>query len=170
MSQPLEIGDYSLVGGQPLTERIFNASIWPKPETQPCLPLYQDNWLDSQQKPPPPKPAATLLPPEPPKNPAARLLPSTSGERKKFPMGTGLLDYFPDALVLLRHKCAARMLGIWAAQYGHRDSVLTSATSNRRRMVAIEFGMWRSGRKGGASGSVTLGYGRCREQRGGTRS
>ena len=27
-----------------------------------------------------------------------RLLPNDSAERKKFPMGTGLLDYFPDAL------------------------------------------------------------------------
>jgi Domain of unknown function (DUF5664) len=27
-----------------------------------------------------------------------RMLPSKSGERKIFPMGTGLLDYFPDAL------------------------------------------------------------------------
>jgi hypothetical protein len=30
---------------------------------------------------------------------------------------------------------------ILAAQQGHRDSVLTSATINRRRMVATEFGM-----------------------------
>ena len=56
------------------------------------------------------------------------------------------------------------------AQQGHRESVLTSATINRRRTVAIEFGIWRSGRKGGTSGSITGGYGRLREQRGGTRS
>ena len=37
----------------------------------------------------------------------------------------------------------------------------------RRRRVAIEFGMWRSGRIGGASGSVTFGNGRFREDRGG---
>ena len=37
-------------------------------------------------------------------------------------------------------------------------------------MVAIEFGMWRSGRNGGTPGSITVGYGRLREQRGGTRS
>ena len=37
-------------------------------------------------------------------------------------------------------------------------------------MVAIEFGMCRSGRKGGSSGSVTVGYGKLREQPGGTRS
>src|SRR3981189_2835758 len=36
----------------------------------------------------------------------------------------------------------------------------------RLRMVAIELGMCRSGRIGGASGSVTLGNGRSREGRG----
>lgn len=41
---------------------------------------------------------------------------------------------------------------------------------NRRRMVAIEFGIWRSGRKGGTSGSIIDGYDKLREQRGGTRS
>jgi hypothetical protein len=29
-------------------------------------------------------------------------------------------------------------------------------------MVAIEFGMWRSGRNGGSSGSVTVGNGKFR--------
>src|ERR1700730_10394493 len=38
----------------------------------------------------------------------------------------------------------------------------------RRRMVAIEFGMCRSGRIGGAPGSVTVGNGRSREWRGET--
>ena len=33
----------------------------------------------------------------------------------------------------------------------------TSALIKRMRMVAIEFGMWRSGRKGGSSGSITVG-------------
>ena len=37
-------------------------------------------------------------------------------------------------------------------------------------MVAIEFGMWRSVRSGGASGSITLGNGRLREEPCGTRS
>jgi Putative MetA-pathway of phenol degradation len=32
-------------------------------------------------------------------------------------------------------------------------------------MVEIEFGMWRSGRTGGISGSVTIGNGRSRERR-----
>jgi hypothetical protein len=40
-----------------------------------------------------------------------------------------------------------------------------------RRMVAIEFGMWRSVRGGGgAAGSVTGGNGKFFEQPGGTRS
>ena len=74
-------------------------------------------------------------------------------------------------LVLLRHeRFRCGHLWIWAAQQGQRDSVLTSATINRRRIVAIEFGIWRSGRKGGTSGSITVEYGRLREQRGGTRS
>jgi hypothetical protein len=33
------------------------------------------------------------------------------------------------------------------AQVEHPDSVLTSATIKRRRMAAIEFGIWRSGRE-----------------------
>ena len=48
--------------------------------------------------------------------------------------------------------------------------VLASATVRRRRRVAIESGMWRSGRIGGASGSVTFGNGRFREDRGAARS
>jgi hypothetical protein len=36
-----------------------------------------------------------------------------------------------------------------------------------RRMVAIEFGMWRSVRSGGAAGSVTGGNGKFFEQLGG---
>jgi hypothetical protein len=63
-----------------------------------------------------------------------------------------------------------RPLRIGAAQQGHRISVLASATINLRRIVAIEFGTWHSVRKGGASGSVTVGNGKFFEQRGGTRS
>jgi hypothetical protein len=44
-----------------------------------------------------------------------------------------------------------------AHQQGHRGMVLTSALIRRARMVAIELGMWRSGRKGGCSGSTTFG-------------
>jgi hypothetical protein len=67
------------------------------------------------------------------------------------------------ALLLLHHKSLGCVfLGIGAAQHGHRDSVATSATIRCRRMVATEFGMWRSGRNGGSSGSVTVGNGRLR--------
>src|SRR5215467_4189619 len=71
-------------------------------------------------------------------------------------------------LVLLRHKfrrVAARRRGVW--QQGHRSSVLARAMARRRLRVAIEFGMWRSGRTGSASGSVTVGKGRFLELRGG---
>jgi hypothetical protein len=79
--------------------------------------------------------------------------------------------YSDRLLVLLHHKFLREgFLAIGAAQHGHRDRVLTSATINCRRMVAIEFGTWRSGRNGGASGSVTVGNGKVLEQRGGTRS
>jgi putative transposase len=40
----------------------------------------------------------------------------------------------------------------------------------RRRIVAIELGICRSGWIGGASGSVTIGNGKFLEHRGGTRS
>ena len=61
-------------------------------------------------------------------------------------------------LVLLHHKVCRRIrLAIGAAQHGHRGSLLTRAAISRRRTVAIEFGMCRSGRRGGASGSVTVG-------------
>jgi hypothetical protein len=44
-------------------------------------------------------------------------------------------------LFLLRHKfsCCER-LPIGAAQHGHRESVPASATTNRLRIVAMEFG------------------------------
>jgi hypothetical protein len=81
-------------------------------------------------------------------------------------------DYFVAfLLVLLHHKFRRDVfLPIEAAQQGHRDRDLTSATIKRRRMVAIEFGTWRSGRNGGASGSVTVGNGKFLEPRRGTRS
>jgi hypothetical protein len=62
------------------------------------------------------------------------------------------------ALVLLHHKILCReCLAIGAEQHGHRGRVLTRAAIRRRRMVAIELGIWRSGRSGGAAGSVTIG-------------
>src|SRR5262245_22641080 len=56
-------------------------------------------------------------------------------------------------LVLLCHKfrCLLR-----AAQHGQRESVVARAATNLRRIVAIEFGTWRSGRNGGSSGLVTF--------------
>ena len=43
-----------------------------------------------------------------------------------------------------------------AAQHGQRDSIVARAATNLRRIVAIEFGTWRSGRNGGSSGLVTF--------------
>src|SRR4029077_11767685 len=64
-------------------------------------------------------------------------------------------DYSDRLLVLLHHKVCGRMcLAVEAAQHGHRGNLRTRIAISRRRMVAIEFGMCRSGRRGGASGSV----------------
>src|ERR1700704_4299227 len=61
------------------------------------------------------------------------------------------------ALILLRHKFWRLCLAAFRPQQGHRGRVFTSALIKRTRMVAIEFGMWRSGRKGGSSGAITVG-------------
>src|SRR3954464_15538870 len=55
------------------------------------------------------------------------------------------------------------------AQHGHRSRLRARATVSLLRMVAIEFGTCRSGRIGGASGSITRGKGNRRELRGGRR-
>src|SRR5258705_9840569 len=73
-------------------------------------------------------------------------------------------------LVLLRHKFIRSRRAAEARQQGHRGKRLTSASMMRRRTGAVEFGTWRSGRNGGSSGSVTVGYGKLREPRGGRRS
>jgi hypothetical protein len=73
-------------------------------------------------------------------------------------------------LVLLRHRFARERRAVEPPQHGQRGKHLMIAAMSLRRMVAIEFEMCRSGRKGGSSGSVTVGYGKLREQRGGTRS
>jgi hypothetical protein len=74
------------------------------------------------------------------------------------------------SLVLLRHKREGRACPPRGApQHGHRGRRLAIAKISFLRMVAIELGMCRSGRNGGSSGSVTAGYGKLREQRGGTR-
>ena len=75
-----------------------------------------------------------------------------------------------DVLVLLCHKFLGRdRLAMGTAQHGHRGRVLTRAAMRRRRMVAIEFGTWRSGRSGGSAGSVTVGCAKFLEHPGGTR-
>jgi hypothetical protein len=56
-------------------------------------------------------------------------------------------------VIIFRRPC----LAAFAPQHGHRGRVLVIALIRRRRMVAIELGMWRSGRKGGSSGSITVG-------------
>ena len=75
-----------------------------------------------------------------------------------------------DGLILLRYKLLRARCTAALPQHGQRGKRVTIAAMSLRRMVAIEFGMCRSGRKGGSSGSVTVGYGKLREQRGGTRS
>jgi hypothetical protein len=58
------------------------------------------------------------------------------------PYSSMMNDKTRKILVLLRHE-RLRYWCLWisAAQQGHRDRVLTRATINLRRMVAIEFGM-----------------------------
>jgi hypothetical protein len=74
-------------------------------------------------------------------------------------------------LVLLRNKrLRGEYIRLGAEQHGHRGSVWTMLVMIRRRMAATEFGICRSGRKGGAPGSVTVEYGKLPEQRGATRS
>src|SRR6266404_3544158 len=73
-------------------------------------------------------------------------------------------------IVLLSYKLRRPRCTAAAPQQGQRGKRVTIAAMSLRRMVAIEFGMCRSGRKGGSSGSVTVGYGKLREQSGGTRS
>src|SRR4051812_46302372 len=65
---------------------------------------------------------------------------------------------FARRLILLRHErewCGG--LRKWVAQHGHRSRLWARATVSLRRMVAIEFGTCRSGRIGGAAGSITGG-------------
>ncbi len=70
------------------------------------------------------------------------------------------------SLILLRHKFRRLYFASRVRQQGHRGTVIRRASINRRRMVAMEFGMCRSVRSGSPSGSVTVGNGRLREERG----
>ena|SRR5215471_14986125 len=67
--------------------------------------------------------------------------------------GTMPIQFSNCTLLLLCHKF--RYL-FRAAQHGQRDSIVARAATNLRRIVAIEFGTWRSGRNGGSSGLVTF--------------
>jgi hypothetical protein len=60
-------------------------------------------------------------------------------------------------LVLLRHKLRRFPLVRSVPQQGQRGRCLTRATIIRRLSVVMEFGICRSGRSGGAFGSVTGG-------------
>src|SRR5262245_19894719 len=62
-------------------------------------------------------------------------------------------DVRQGPLILLCHKFSNLFR---AAQHGQRDSIVARAATNLRRIVAIEFGTWRSGRNGGSSGLVTF--------------
>src|SRR6185312_11749331 len=78
--------------------------------------------------------------------------------------------YLDRLLVLLRHKRRRFVCLIGRMQQGQRERFRTMATISLRRIVAIEFGMRRSGRSSGASGSVTVGNRKSLERPGGTRS
>src|SRR5258705_10586411 len=82
----------------------------------------------------------------------------------RWPHGTSSMDGW---LVLLSYKLRRPRCTAAPPQHGQRGKRVTIAAMSLRRMVAIEFGMCRSGRKGGSSGSVTVGYGKLREQSGG---
>src|SRR6516164_6981820 len=71
---------------------------------------------------------------------------------KRGPLGD-FLAFFAGDIVLLCHKFGYLLR---AAQHGQRESVVARAATNLRRIVAIEFGTWRSGRNGASSGLVTL--------------
>src|SRR3954452_22076406 len=77
----------------------------------------------------------------------------TTGKGLKIEIEPHNYGYGFGALILLCHKfwCPFR-----AAQHGQRESVVARAATNLRRIVAIEFGTWRSGRNGGSSGLVTF--------------
>ena len=72
-----------------------------------------------------------------------------------------LRDYCLGLMMPCERKSVEPMAAITApertaAQHGQRESVVARAATNLRRIVAIEFGTWRSGRNGGSSGLVTF--------------
>ena len=64
-------------------------------------------------------------------------------------------DFMDRLLVLLRHKPSFLCL----LQQGHRSRLDARWAMRRRLTVAMDVGTWRSGRSGGAAGSVTFGKG-----------
>jgi hypothetical protein len=64
---------------------------------------------------------------------------------------------YGHCLIVLRHDFCRLYVVELVPQQGHRCRVLINPLINRTRTVAIEFGTWRSGRKGGSSGSITFG-------------
>ena len=91
-------------------------------------------------------------------------LPAVYGYRE-FAEAGGLMSY---SYCVTSHLRRRDIVVLGALQQGQRGRDRAIALTSRARMVAIEFGIWRSGRKGGASRFVTAGYGKLREQRGGT--
>jgi len=75
--------------------------------------------------------------------------------RPSHPQGKTMVGY--ATLILLRHGRCRPFDTALAPQHGHRGKVFMSSRIKWARMVAIEFGMWRSGRAGGASGSIIVG-------------
>src|SRR3954463_10978312 len=87
--------------------------------------------------------------------PKTRQISSEVGQELGHHIGAAVCRH---ALVLLRHErgwCGG--LRKWVAQHGHRSRLWARATVSLRRMVAIEVGTCRSGRIGGAAGSITCG-------------
>jgi len=62
-----------------------------------------------------------------------------------------------NPLVLLRHMCRRSPVARPMPQHGHRGRRSTNAAVSRRLSVAMELGMCRSGRSGGACGLATGG-------------
>ena len=80
-------------------------------------------------------------------------------------------DEIPGSMLpLLCHKRIGVVGLFWRMQQGHRSRLLANSTVSLRRMVAIELATWRSGRIGGAAGSMILGKSRRLALRGGARS
>ena len=99
-------------------------------------------------------------------------LPNLPGSKPAYlpeaPYYLGLALISCGILVLLRHRIGVALAVLRGAlQQGHRARVVAKATIRCRRIVAIEFATCRSGRTGGASGSIVLGNAKRRELFGG---